>query len=34
MPDVMKMEEGMARLEGVVGTGVEWNEEAVSRYAA
>ena len=28
------VEEGMARVEGVVGTGVEWEEEAVSRFAA
>jgi hypothetical protein len=32
--DGLRVEEGMARLEGAVGTGVEWNEEAVSRYAA
>ena len=32
--DPLRVEKGMARLEGVVGTGVEWNEEAVSRYAA
>jgi mandelate racemase len=28
------VEKGMARIEGVVGTGVEWEEEAVSRFAA
>lgn len=28
------VEKGLARVEGVVGTGVEWNEEAVSRFAA
>lgn len=28
------VEKGMARVDGVVGTGVEWNEEAVSRFAA
>jgi len=30
----LRVEKGMACLEGVMGTGVEWNEEAVSRYAA
>jgi mandelate racemase len=30
----LRVENGMASLEGVIGTGVEWNEEAVSRYAA
>ena len=29
----LKIENGMACAEGVVGTGCEWNEEAVSRYA-
>jgi mandelate racemase len=28
------VEKGMACLEGVIGTGVEWNEDAVRRYAA
>jgi mandelate racemase len=28
------VEKGMARVEGVLGTGVEWNDEAVSRFAA
>jgi mandelate racemase len=28
------LDKGMARVEGVVGTGVEWNEAAVSRFAA
>jgi len=28
------LEKGMARVEGVVGTGVEWEEKAVSRFAA
>jgi mandelate racemase len=28
------VQDGMARLEGVVGTGVEWQEEAVGRCAA
>jgi mandelate racemase len=28
------VKKGMARIEGVVGTGVEWEEEAVSRFAA
>ena len=28
------IEKGMACLEGVIGTGVEWNEGAVDRYAA
>ena len=28
------VDKGMTRLEGVVGTGVEWEEEAVSRFAA
>ena len=28
------VEKGMARVEGVIGTGVEWEEEAVSRFAA
>jgi mandelate racemase len=30
----LQVEKGMACLDGVSGTGVEWNEEAVSRYAA
>jgi mandelate racemase len=30
----LSVEKGMARLEGVVGTGVEWEENAVSRLAA
>jgi mandelate racemase len=28
------IEDGMARPDGVIGTGVEWNEEAASRFAA
>ncbi len=28
----LRVENGMIRLDGVTGTGVEWNEEAVSRY--
>jgi L-alanine-DL-glutamate epimerase-like enolase superfamily enzyme len=28
------LENGMPRLDGVIGTGVEWNENAVSQYAA
>lgn len=28
------VEKGMARIEGVVGTGIEWEEEAVSRFVA
>ena len=30
----LRIERGLACLEGVTGTGVRWNEEAVSRYAA
>jgi mandelate racemase len=30
----LRVENGIACVDGVVGTGVEWNEEAVSRYAA
>jgi mandelate racemase len=29
----LRVEKGMARPEGAVGTGVEWNEEAVARFA-
>jgi mandelate racemase len=32
--DPLCLKKGMACLEGVVGTGVEWEEEAVSRFAA
>ena len=28
------LEKGMARVEGVLGTGIEWEEKAVSRFAA
>jgi mandelate racemase len=34
LKDPLCVEQGMARIEGVVGTGVEWEEEAVSRFAA
>src|SRR5215472_14371535 len=30
----LRLEKGLARLEGVTGTGVQWNEEAVRRYEA
>jgi len=30
----LRIENGMARAEGVIGTGVEWDEGAVSRFAA
>ena len=30
----LTVEDGMARVDGVIGSGVEWNDEAVSRYLA
>ena len=30
----LRIEKGMACVEGVLGSGVEWNEDAVSRYLA
>jgi mandelate racemase len=32
--DPLRVERGMAHVDGVIGTGVEWNEEAVTRFAA
>ncbi len=32
--NIEKIEDGKARFEGVVGTGVAWDEAAVSRFAA
>src|ERR1700761_1196908 len=28
----LTVEDGIARVDGVIGSGVEWNDEAVSRY--
>lgn len=33
LKEPLRIENGMARLEGVVGTGVEWREDAISKYA-
>ena len=30
----LRVENGLASLEGITGTGIEWNEQALSRYAA
>jgi mandelate racemase len=30
----LRIEQGMARVDGVAGTGVEWNEDAVKRFTA
>jgi hypothetical protein len=30
----LRVEKGLASLEGTTGTGIEWKEEALSRYAA
>jgi hypothetical protein len=30
----LQVEKGLACLEGITGSGIEWREEAVSRYAA
>ncbi|MGA2136563.1 MAG: enolase C-terminal domain-like protein, partial [Bryobacteraceae bacterium] len=34
LQEPLRVEKGRACIEGVVGTGVEWHEPAVSRYAA
>ncbi len=33
LKEPLTIEDGAVRLDGVIGTGVEWNEAAVSRYA-
>jgi mandelate racemase len=33
MKEPLRIESGMACLEGVTGSGVEWNDEMVSRYS-
>ena len=33
MAEPLKIENGMAIVEGAIGTGVDWNEQAVARYA-
>ena len=34
LKEPLSVEKGMARTEGAVGTGIEWEEEAVSRFVA
>ena len=34
LKEPLRVDGGMARVEGVIGSGVEWDEDAVVRYAA
>jgi hypothetical protein len=34
LAEPLQIEQGMATVKGVVGTGVAWNEQAVERYLA
>jgi mandelate racemase len=34
LAEPLRVEKGMARIEGVLGTGVQWDEEAIKRFTA